>query len=259
MVKRFLFDYVPYLRGRFRYYGYVVYFPPGSIIFQRACAEGIYESDIIRLILSLVQPGTTYFDVGANIGLLSVPILSTCPKVKVVSIEASPTTLCFLLKTHTEARRKEDWTVIETAVGATGGEAEFWFGGSALGAYDGLHDTGRGGAKHSVRVAVRTLDEIWQDQGCPLVSVIKMDIEGGEYLALQGAGEIIAHSKPIIVTEWTEKNLKSYEIKSEEILILCASMNYKLYAVPNFTPIETRLVLKVAMAQTETFALIPSE
>ena len=100
LAKRLLFGTAPFFRGRFRYYGQVVYFPLGSSTFERACEEGIYEREVTNLILALAKPGTTYFDVGANIGLLSVPVLSVCPTVKVVSIEASPDTLPFLRKTQ---------------------------------------------------------------------------------------------------------------------------------------------------------------
>ena len=149
LAKRHLFGSLPLLRGRFPYYGHTVYFPLGSHLFERACVEGIYERDTTNLILALAEPGKTYFDVGANIGLLSVPVLAACPGVKVVSIEASPNTLPFLKKTHAVARRREDWTLVGAAVGAKSGEAEFWSGTVALGAFDGLRDTGRGGAKRA--------------------------------------------------------------------------------------------------------------
>ena len=85
----------PFFRGRFPYCGHTVYFPLKSHIFERACSEGIYEQEIVNLILSVVEPGTTHGR-GRNIGLLSVPILAACPTVKVLSIEAAPETLKFL-------------------------------------------------------------------------------------------------------------------------------------------------------------------
>jgi FkbM family methyltransferase len=255
--KKLLFGSAPCLRGRFPYYGYTVYFPPGSITFERACADGIYERNTTNLILALAEPGTTYFDVGANIGLLSVPVLAARTGVKVVSIEASPNTLPFLTKTHAVARRREDWTVIGAAVGAKSGEAEFWSGDVVLGAHDGLRDTGRGGAKRAVRVPVKTLDEIWQAQGYPTVSVIKMDIEGGECSALRGAKEIIARERPVFIIEWIDQNLKPYGIDPVELLTLCTAMSYKAYASPNLVPIDAKPMLKMAMAQTDTFILVP--
>jgi FkbM family methyltransferase len=259
VAKRLVFGSVPYMRGRFPYYGHMVHFPLGSITFARACAEGIYERDTTCLILALAEPGTTYFDVGANIGLLSVPVLAACPSVKVVSIEASPATLHFLKKTHAAARRRGDWTVVGAAVGLKSGEAEFWSGDVALGAHDGLRDTGYGGAKHAVRVPIRTLDEIWQEQGCPAVSVIKMDIEGAESLALQGAKEITTQIRPIFIVEWAAQNLGAYGIKSEELLDLCGAMAYVPYASPGLVLVETKPILKMAMAQTAMFILVPQK
>lgn len=256
--KKLLFGSLPFVHGKFPYYGHAVYFPPGSHIFDRACAEGIYEREIINLILALVRPGTTYFDVGTNIGLLSVPVLAERPKVKVVSIEASPDTLQFLRKTHAAAPRREDWTIVGAAVGSENGEAEFWSGAAALGAFDGLRDTGRGGRKTPVRVPLRPLDQIWEGCGCPATSVVKMDIEGGEYSALQGAKCMIARERPVFIVEWTEINLRAYGIKSRAILQLCADMGYTPYASPSLIPVATGPILKIVMSQTETFILVPN-
>src|ERR1700730_1556499 len=95
LAKKLLYGSVPLLRGSFPYYDHTVYFPLGSRVFEIACADGIYEKEIINLILRLVTPGTTYFDIGANIGLMSVPVLAIHPSVKIVSIEASPSTLAY--------------------------------------------------------------------------------------------------------------------------------------------------------------------
>jgi FkbM family methyltransferase len=257
MAKKLLFGSVPGLRGRFPYYGHTVFFPPKCHLFERACVEGIYERDTTNLILSLIQPGTTYFDAGANIGLLSVPVLAMHPSVKVVSIEANPQTLLYLKKTHASADRRQDWTIIEAAVGAADGEADFWSGSAAMGAFDGLRDTGRGGAKRPIRVPVQSLDKIWRTQGSPAISVIKMDIEGAEYFALQGATEITSREKPIFVIEWTEKNLRPYEVNFDKILELCSTIGYSVYASPNLAFVNTNTILRVAMAQTETFILVP--
>jgi FkbM family methyltransferase len=256
--KKMLFGSVPFLRGRFPYYGHTVHFPLGCTTFEYACAEGFYERDATYLILALVEPGTTYFDVGANIGLLSVPVLAVRPFVKVVSIEASPDTLHFLRKTHAGAPRREDWTIIGAAVGSESGETEFWSGGGATGAYGGLRDTGRGGRKSPMRVPLRTLDEIWESCGRPAISVVKMDIEGGESDALQGAKSIIARERPVFVVEWTDLNLHAYGIGSERILQLCTEIGYSLYASPNLIPVATDLILKMAMSQTATFILVPN-
>ncbi len=73
--KKLLYGKFPGFAGSFPYCGVKVYFPANSLIFQRACEEKIYERDLVRLLSALVRPETAYFDVGANIGLMSIPIL----------------------------------------------------------------------------------------------------------------------------------------------------------------------------------------
>ena len=256
-LKKITFGSLPLLRGSFPYFGYTVYFPLGSYIFERACAEGFYEKDVTNLILSLVGPETTYFDVGANIGLLSVPVLATYPSVKIVSIEASPSTFSYLMRTHARALRRDNWTVVGVAVGATSSQSDFWVCDAAQGAFDGLRDTGRGGRKVAMRVPVVMLDEIWRDLRCPRVSLIKMDIEGGEFHAIQGAKDIIARDRPIFIIEWYDGNLKAYNIEPDSLLQLCIEIGYEVYAVPSLTRIARKAVLKLAMAVTATFVLVP--
>ena len=70
--------------------------------------------------------------------------------------------------------------VVAKAVSSEPGEAIFYADTPADGALDGLQDTGRGRAKKKVTVPVTTIDTIWNDLGRATVSVIKIDIEGGE-------------------------------------------------------------------------------
>ena len=61
------------------------------------------------------------------------------------------------------------------------------------------------------------------------VSLIKMDIEGGEYDALIGAGPIIARFKPTIVLEATEDVSLPVEKRWTAILKLMTSYGYAMY------------------------------
>src|SRR5262249_30051850 len=126
--KSILFGRVPLLRGRFKYFGHSVSFPIGSQLFERTCRERIFEQDVVRILVSLAEPGTTFIDVGSNIGLLAIPVLASCPGTKIISIEASPETLSYLRRTQSRARRQCDWEILGAAVGAHEGEAKFWTG-----------------------------------------------------------------------------------------------------------------------------------
>jgi FkbM family methyltransferase len=258
-LKRLVYGHVPFLRGRFWYYGQLVYFPARSHIFERAVRDGTYEGEVTRLLTSLVADDTTYIDVGANIGLLSVPVLSTRPNVRVISIEAAPATFPFLERTHAGSQTSSRWSVVEAAVGATEGRATFFSAGGAFGAFDGLRDTGRGGRKTPVDLPMKTLDRIWTEFGRPRVSVIKMDIEGGETAALTGASDLLNVERPFVVMEWTVPNLRAYQIEPIRILELSEEIGYGVYAFPSMALVGSEWMLNVEMARTETFLLVPKE
>ena len=196
------------LLGWFKYFGIKVYFPPDSGAFRAACAEGIYEQSNARLLNTLVQPGTTCFDVGANIGLMAVPIVAGRVNSRVVSFEPSPTVVRFLERTIAESNLGDRWQLVNKAVGASNGVTEFFVGAEAGALYDGLKNTNRAGAASSQRVEITTLDEEWKRLGRPQVSAIKIDVEGNEIDVLDGAVECIQAEQPTILMEWNSINLR---------------------------------------------------
>jgi FkbM family methyltransferase len=255
--KYWLYGAAPLYRGWFPYYGHQVYFPRRSVQLPMVCDQGIYEESTVRLISGLAHPHSTYIDIGANIGLLSLPILENCPDVSVLSLEASPETLSYLTQTRAGSRHHQRWSVTGTAVGKAAGTATFWSSTVDNGAFDGFQDTGRGGSKQAIEVAVKTLDEIWSDAGRPSVSVIKIDVEGAELDVLAGAGEILSSQCPAVVVEWSSLNLPAYKLAPEALLTTCRAIDYKAYSHPAMCLIDSVSLLNAAMAQTETFLLLP--
>ena len=51
---------------------------------------GIYENKIVRFLNSNIKSGDIYFDIGANIGALGLPVVKNQPNIKYVAFEASP-------------------------------------------------------------------------------------------------------------------------------------------------------------------------
>src|ERR1700761_7383765 len=120
MIKRIIKQHVfkPYwnFKGSFIYYGQKVFFPKNSFIFLRAVSEGIYESYNLNIINTLIKPGTTVFDIGANIGLMSLPILYCNSDINLISVEASPNTNPYLKKTHRANKNNNRWDIVDKAV-----------------------------------------------------------------------------------------------------------------------------------------------
>lgn len=64
------------------------------------------------------------------------------------------------------------------------------------------------GFVRSFDVPLVSLDHAWKEAGCPEVSALKIDCEGGELNVLRGAGDLLSAQHPAILLEaWTEGEL----------------------------------------------------
>lgn len=246
-------------RGSFTYECSRVFFPRGSVIFRAACEEGIYEADVRRVLLSLVEPCSWYFDIGANIGLLSLPVLANMPDVHVLSAEPSKSSLPFLKRTWEASAWKDRWHLEHRAINDTPGEVTFSVAEPGMGAFEGMRDTSRAGAAREVKVPATTLDEVWQGHGRPRVSAIKIDIEGAETLALRGAAALLESERPCLILEWNRMNLAAYGTPVGSLVGWAAERNYLVRTLPGFVPVSTPQDLALHAMLCESFLLYPAE
>ena len=255
--KRILYQIKPGPFGTFRYYGIRTHFPKGSFVFRIACDQGIYEADNLRLMSSTLRPGATVFDVGANIGLMSIPLFSDANQVRVVSIEPSPQNFAALSRTHAESIHRDQWEVLDCALGATAGKSEFYCANPAWGAFDGMRDTGRVAQSNAVQVNVRTVDELWHERNRPTVCTIKIDVEGAEFDVLRGAESCIQACHPAILVEWNIENLRAFGHSESELLKFASTRGYDVFAMPNLNRTISEDHLRAQMEFGESFALLP--
>jgi FkbM family methyltransferase len=256
-IKKWLYGSCPGFAGSFPYFKTKTFFPRNSLIFDMACEQGIYEADNVRLISSLIEEDTVYFDIGANIGLMSLPVLYYKKRVKVVSIEASPNALPYLQKTVLNSTYKDRWIIIGKAAGERIGSSDFFIHGLESGAYDGYNDTGRAGETKKITVDMTTVDHEWENLKCPNVSLVKIDVEGAEYKVIHGADYCIKACRPYIFIEWNDENLKAYECNPNTIIDFSEKCNYDIYAMPNLMRVFSNTELKLQMIITENFLLAP--
>jgi FkbM family methyltransferase len=257
-IKKWLYGSVPGFAGSFPYFGAQVYFPRNSHLFHRACESGIYEPDLVHQLWTLVRPDTTYFDVGANIGLTSLPVLQCHPRCQVVSFEPSPNTVPYLVRTVRESPYGSRWQLVTKMAGSAVGESKFHLGDQAEGAFDSSQPTGRVQTTHAVTVSVTTLDSEWIARGRPAISVIKIDVEGGESEVLRGAVECVGEMRPFILLEWSEVNLKAHRIPHTDLLHLAGTLRYSILRLPDLIPVQTPGHLRICAAMgIENFLLSP--
>ena len=255
--KHWLYGKCPGFKGCLPYFNERLYFPPDSVVFDLACAQGIYEQENLRIMQSALRPQAWYFDIGANIGLMSAPLLDAEPTLQVVSVEASPRTASYLARTIAASPRRDRWRLVAKAVGATEGETVFFASNESHGAYDGVKNTGRGRTPREIKVPLTTLDTLWREFDQPDICLVKIDVEGGEADVLRGGFSCLRATRPYVLLEWNAQNLAAYGCPPGALLELAAALDYEVLNTVGLAPVSSSANLALQMRVKENFVLVP--
>lgn len=256
-LKRWLYGSCPGFKGVLPYWGERLHFPPGSVLFEVACAQGIFERENLRLLQAAVRPGAWYFDIGANIGLMSAPLLGTEPTLQVVSVEPSPETAACLARSIASSPRRDRWKLVTAAVGEFEGETEFHLSAPTHSAYDGIRNTSRAPAGRKIKVPMTSLDALWNKFARPDVALVKIDVEGGEAGVLRGGRQCLRATRPVILLEWNRLNLAAYGCQPETLIDLAVELAYDILNIPGLAPVLTPASLRLQTGVSENFLLVP--
>ena len=247
-------------RGKMRRQKAMLHFPPACTAVRRLLDEGDYEKDLAGEILRCLSmdPENAYLDVGAYIGLLSLPVLRY-RNAKVFSVEGSEGACRLLEKTRDQSPFRERWVIQQAVISAREEQALFHQHEGPDAVYSGLEPTHRGNSPaKAVQIKTATLDSLWRAWGAPRIQVVKIDLEGGELAALKGGDCLIQTCRPVVFLEWEKQNIGAHSIQESELLEWAVAGGYELFRVPDNVPITTGAGLKIAMERTESFRLQPA-
>ena len=150
--------------------------------------SGDYEPEVLALLQRRLQPGDTALDIGANVGVFTLP-LATCVGGggKVIAVEASPPVFKYLDR---NVRESQLTNILPHHAAAADqmGEVSFF---EAPAHSFGMSGLGNLAGSTTHRVLARTVDEIVSAAGCERVAAMKVDVEGFEVLVFKGARGLI--------------------------------------------------------------------
>ncbi len=161
---------------------------------RRAHEVGL-EAPLIGRIFEAMQPGDHIFDIGANIGVLTLLMArhGNDPDRRITAFEPEPRNFAQLERNVELNDLGACVTPHRMALGASEGEADLFIRG---GPGEGRHSlTARSGSTGSIRVPVRTASAFarthdrWPD-------VVKIDVEGAEGQVLAGMASLIEERRP---------------------------------------------------------------
>jgi FkbM family methyltransferase len=163
---------------------------------------GVYEPHVVRALRKYLRRGDCCMDVGANLGYFtSVMANLVGKKGEVIAFEPLPANIKVLGENvlleglaNVRIEPKAVGNAIGTASLLIQGDTDFTGTASLAEVYDW------GGERTNIEVPVVTLDSyITGNRSSP--SLLKMDVEGAELMALQGAHTLLSKHRPILLIE----------------------------------------------------------
>ena len=153
---------------------------------------GSYENYELQVLKSKLNQGSIMIDIGANIGLYSFFSASIVGKAgKVISFE--PYSLNFnIFKENLALNKFENIILNRFALADKNDVIELFYNSKELNL--GMVSAFEKNFEEFETVNCTTLDYYLMDKNLTKIDFIKMDIEGGEYLALLGMNETIKNS-----------------------------------------------------------------
>jgi len=166
------------------------------------------ERAIIGFLRKSLRPGDVFVDAGANLGIYTVLASRLVGAAgRVISIEMMPDT-ADRLDAHIRLNMLSNVTVVRKALSNEAGQVvvatveEGKYGQATI-----ATDVSRYGLGKEVQVTTTTLDEV--TGGVEHVRLMKIDLEGAEFAALQGAKDLLGRLQVCIFECWSSERCAS--------------------------------------------------
>lgn len=200
---------------------------PHDYIIRAIRAGGIFEETVLRLIEDHVGPGATVLDIGAHLGQMSVLLSRRVgPTGRIYAVEANPF-IFDLLERNLAANHCANAQAIFGAAHRSAGEtvsfpAPRFCRHASYGSY-GIDPTGRAGA----RIPSIAIDDL----AIPgRVDFIKIDAQGCDLFALEGARRLIARDAMPILLEYEPEHDRRFGVTFADYQRVIHAMDYRIAA-----------------------------
>jgi len=216
-----------------------------SIFTIRRLYNNKHEAEFLHF-LNLLPTDKILLDLGANIGIMTVPLAQKASSGKVFSFEPMPQNLK-ALKRIIKYYKLRNVTLFETALGNEPGELKMVMPIIDNVKMQGLcHvvDENNPEEGEHFTLPVKKLDDIPELQNASSIGGIKIDVENFEFEVLSGAKKLLLKHKPIIYCElWAnEKRTLTLDYLKNEI-----GYHVKIYDGEKLVPFTNQDVMNFFM------------
>ena len=197
---------------------------PTEHIQQQLFWYGYYEKELGELLKKIVRPGDVFLDLGANIGYFSLLVANNSPAIKIISFE--PVADLFQkMNDNISLNNIKNISTINAAVGEINEEKELYIAApDNLGMSSFKQPQNYAGKKEKVKLVA--IDDWFKTSGLSKIDIVKLDIEGSEFAALNGMKEVIQKQKPVLIAEVNPETLLMFKLKPSDIYDYLKQLNF---------------------------------
>ena len=195
-----------------------------------------HQSEVSNILASEIKKNNLkiMWDIGANIGAISLPILKKFPDLKVMMFEPSAEVMGKLIKNLSiNPDLLGRYEIFNIALSNQNGLNKFYTSNEEFNSkVSGLgHSHNR--FKFHVKVQTYSGDDLILNNDVPIPQIIKIDVEGFEFEVLQGLKNILTKYSPIIIFEHCIYRLDERKHSKDKIINFLKSFGYKFYNIEN--------------------------
>jgi len=196
---------------------------------------GFYEEATSAAIEQIASPGMNVLECGANCGFHTVTLArAVSPDGKVYAYEANPELIPIIRKNLASAGLGELVEVHQEGVWRFDGVMPFPIRNQSLGGASLKHKSrnpyrrwrSERKVKRYIDLDVRTLESMCRDRS---IGLIRLDVEGAEYEAVQGSVEFLRSTDIPIVLEWIpRRSNRRITLSFHKLLV---ALGYRVYRI----------------------------
>lgn len=171
---------------------------------------GTYEIGTLNIFQQILKKEDVFYDIGANIGLMSLFMANRNRSVQVFSFEPEPTTFKLLQK-NILLNAFDNIRPFDFAIGANEAEEKIY---ANIGVNRGAASLViKDSEEEGVSVMVHTLEYVIHTYQLPLPTIMKIDVEGYELEVLKGSVKILSGANaPVLCLEYSKDTTQHHDV-----------------------------------------------
>ena len=189
---------------------------------------GSYEENELEMILKFVKANTNVFDIGGNIGWISLNISRHFPSANIYTFEPIPKTFEYLKK-NVELNNFSNIHINNFGFSNEEKDIVFYYYAEGSGNASMTNLSENANVVKTI-CSVKRLDDYVFSNNLE-VDFIKCDVEGAELFVFQGGLEVLKKHKPLVFTEMLRKWAIKFNYHPNQIIRMFNEIGYKCFTI----------------------------